>query len=725
MAATSPIEVLVVDDRDEQRLAISATLANLGVAIVQVASGRDALRCLLHRDFAVILLDVNMPDMDGFETAALIRQRGRSENTPIIFVTADADDTRAARGYSIGAVDYILAPLDPNVLRSKVAVFVDLFRKTAEVKRQADALGRHAKQLQQLAESSFAIHSATSIDELLKVVADTASAIVPAREIAIDVRVSESAGGPRVGAGRTTEYRYRRPERTGLGSAELRGIDQELERPLRMSRSGLEKSWQLKGLLQDDKLVNLSGWLAAPLVERDGRCMGWIQFGGSQEGEFSAEDEAIAAQLAHFTVIAIENILFCQAQEANRLKEEFLATLSHELRTPLQAMLSWAHILRMDSIDRAMLTRGLEVIERSAKAQTQLIDALLDVSRITSGKVSLEKQPVQLRKLLQSGLEAARPDATAKGVVIRGPQGDEEVSVRGDPNRLEQVIANLLSNAIKFTPAGGVITVALDRVDGSAEIRVSDTGEGIRREFLPHVFERFRQGDSSSTRKHGGLGIGLSVVRQLVELHGGRVRAESAGEGAGSMFIVQLPRLGGHALRVDPSGAEVSGEEARRLRGLRVLLVDDQYEARECLGFMLEQHGAEVLAASTVSEAVALFDRSPVDVVLSDVAMPEEDGISFIRRLRERPPLRGGRVPAAALTAYARPEEVSRALHAGFDLHFAKPVEESALVAGVLELARRATGDRTRPGLDAIASPAAEENPDNTILDEAPSREGP
>jgi signal transduction histidine kinase/DNA-binding NarL/FixJ family response regulator len=636
--------------------------------------------------------------MDGFETAALIRARRRSENTPIIFVTADADDTRAARGYSLGAVDYILAPLDPSVLRSKVTVFVDLFRKTEEVKRQAAALGRHARQLQQLAESAFAIHGATSIDELLKVVGDTATVVVPAHEVAIDLRLLERAGGPRLGAGKAVEYRYRRPENTGLGVVDPRVFGGSLNASARILRSSLRKDPEARGLLQADKVPNLSSWLAAPLVERGGRCMGWIQFGRSEDVEFVPEDEATAAQLAHFTVMAIENILYSEAQEANRLKEEFLATLSHELRTPLQAMLSWTQILQTERADPAMFARGLEVIERSAKAQTQLIDALLDVSRITSGKVSLENQVVSLRSLLLSALDAARPDAAAREVTMRGPTSDEEIRVRGDPNRLGQVIANLLSNAIKFTPSGGMVNATLDRVDNMAEIRISDTGEGIRREFLPHVFERFRQGDSSSTRRHGGLGIGLSVVRQLVELHGGRVKAESAGEGLGATFIVQLPSLTGRELMGEASRSEIAEENSRPLMGLRVLLVDDQREARECLGLMLKQHGAEVRTAETASEALSLFESHVFDVLLSDVAMPQEDGLTFIRRIRERPAGKGGRVPAAAVSAYARPEEVSRAIHAGFDLHLAKPLEEEALILGVLKLVGGSAGDRVGSG---------------------------
>jgi len=255
------------------------------------------------------------------------------------------------------------------------------------------------------------------------------------------------------------------------------------------------------------------------------------------------------------------------------------------------------------------------------------------------------------------------------------------------------VIANLLSNAIKFTPAGGVVTVGLDRLEDGAQIRISDTGEGIRREFLPHVFERFRQGDSSSTRRHGGLGIGLSVVRQLVELHGGRVRAESPGEGLGSTFFVQLPRIAASPGGEEVSSGDVAREDLSLLKGLRVLVVDDQHDARECLSLMLQQYGADVLTAATAAEALSLFDQRDVDVLLSDVAMPGEDGLSLIRRIRERPPSMGGRVPAAAVSAYARAEEVSRAMEAGFDLHLAKPLEEEELVRGVLKLmdgARRA-----------------------------------
>jgi signal transduction histidine kinase/PleD family two-component response regulator len=693
VAASPVIQVLVVDDRHEQRVTLTAALASLDVGIVQATSGRDALRCLLQHDFALVLLDVNMPDLDGFETAALIRGRKRSENTPIIFMTADADDARAAQAYSLGAVDYILTPLDPNVLRSKVAVFVELFRSTEEGKRQAAALSRHAEQLRRLANSAFAIHGAKSIAELVKVVAETGRALVEAGKVGIEVTLGE---GARAKPGSRVEYRYRcGGEGAGVGSPN-EGRRGRSARGTRSNQGGEGATELLRGETGEE------GWLEARLLKADGQSIGRIECAREEGGPFSAEDEAIATQLAHLSVLAVENLLYSEAQEANRLKEEFLATLSHELRTPLQAVLSWSRILRMDRIDRVLLARGLGVIERSAKAQTQMIDALLDVSRITSGKVSLEQRPVSLRNLLRSAMEAARADALAKGVSVHGPEGEEEAVVRGDPSRLEQVIANLLSNAIKFTPAGGLVTVGLERQEESAEIRITDTGEGIRQEFLPHVFERFRQGDSSSTRKHGGLGIGLSVVRQLVELHGGRVRAESAGEGMGSSFFVQLPRVVGSLEGEEASSREGAQGGALLLKGLRVLVVDDQHDARECLSLMLKQHGADVLTAATASEALSLFDQSQVDVVLSDVAMPGEDGLSLIRRLRERSPAMGGRVPAGALSAYARAEEVSRAMQAGFDLHLAKPLEEEGLVSGVLKLVEDA---REKVGTGAMQGP--------------------
>jgi CheY-like chemotaxis protein/nitrogen-specific signal transduction histidine kinase len=417
--------------------------------------------------------------------------------------------------------------------------------------------------------------------------------------------------------------------------------------------------------------------------------MGWIQLSEKQLGDFSAEDEMLVIQLAQMTSIAAENTLFNEVQEASRLKDQFLATLSHELRTPLQSILMWAATLRGKTVEKATLRRGLEVIERNAHAQTQLIEDLLDVSRIISGNLVLEKGSLDLRRVIEVAVEDAQAPAREKRLEI-SVDAPEPALVVGDPHRLRQVLGNLLSNAIKFTPLGGQIRVRLVTDGHAAQLSVRDTGKGIAPDFLPHLFERFRQADSTSTRSHRGLGIGLAIVRHLMQLHGGTVHAESDGEGKGATFLLRLPiatpdQLLG--LRAESVEAET---QPSRLEGVRVLLVEDEPDSRECIAHTLAQHGAEVTAVGSAAEAFALLAVSPPDVLISDLAMPDEDGFSLIRRVRALPPEQGGRTPATALSAYARAEERARALLAGFDLHLAKPVDAAQLAAAVLDLAARA-----------------------------------
>jgi signal transduction histidine kinase len=384
-----------------------------------------------------------------------------------------------------------------------------------------------------------------------------------------------------------------------------------------------------------------------------------------------------------------------QAEEANRMKDEFLATLSHELRTPLNAMLGWAQVLRMGKLDEAAAARALETIERNARAQAQLIADLLDVSRIITGKLRLDFQPVELPRIIEAALDSVRPAADAKGihlVVTRDPLASP---VLGDGDRLQQVVWNLLSNAIKFTPREGTVEVRLRQTGASAEVRVSDTGAGIRPDFLPYVFDRFRQAESTITRSHGGLGLGLSIVRHLVELHGGTVEVQSEGEGKGAIFTVLLP------VRAARAGGNVSVEAAEEkevqpwsnpalLQGLVVLVVEDEDDTRSLLIAALEQCGAEVAAVSSVADAVARLDAGPVHVLVSDLAMPDEDGYALIRKVRARSADQGGTVPAAALTAYARAEDRNRVLASGFQRHLPKPIDPSDLVRVVASLAGRA-----------------------------------
>jgi signal transduction histidine kinase/DNA-binding response OmpR family regulator len=693
MTRDTPADVLIVDDRSEQRLALSTLLGEIADHVVEAASGREALRWLLRRDFAVILLDVNMPDMDGFETASLIRKRKTSEHTPIIFVTAYGDDTHASRGYSLGAVDYILTPIDSQILQTKVSVFVDLFRKSEQLKRQAESLLEHTSRLRRLTEASSRIHAVRAVDDLLRVVADSALSLVGARQVAVSLVVparSSLSWTPGTPPGRRS---VRHPQETALELLESRALAAARAAPTWRSREQLDADPEWSRLGVDEGCLPLRGWLAAPLGAGEGAPAGWIQLSDKESGDFDAQDESLLVQLGQMAAGAAENILSADAREANRIKDEFLATLSHELRTPLQAILTWASALRENPVEAGTLARGLEVIERNARAQTRLIEDLLDVSRIITGKLVLDKQLVCLGDLARTVAEDARPTAERKQVELRIEGQPVDAFVSGDPNRLRQVIGNLLANALKFTPAGGRVEVGVLAQGSAAELRVQDTGAGIAPDFLPHLFERFRQGDGGTTRAHGGLGIGLAIVRHLVDLHGGSVRAESQGEGRGATFVVTLPLTEAGGARQPKTFAPMTPSRVQpRLDGLHVLVVDDERETRECLQVALEHYGAAVAGAGSVAEALAVLDRERIDVLVSDLAMPGEDGYSLIRKVRARGAERSANVPAAALSAHVRAEEKAHAVLAGFDLHLSKPIDPVALAATVQGLAAR-----TRP----------------------------
>jgi PAS domain S-box-containing protein len=398
--------------------------------------------------------------------------------------------------------------------------------------------------------------------------------------------------------------------------------------------------------------------------------------------------------------LAAERAARAEAERVSRMKDEFLATLSHELRTPLNAILGWSQILRAGEPSRDDLVQGLETIERNARAQTRLIEDLLDMSRIISGKVRLDVQAVDLAGVIDAAVETVRPAAEAKGVRLRKVLDPHAGPVRGDPGRLQQVVWNLLTNAIKFTPRDGRVEVALERVSSHLEVSVSDTGVGIHPDFLPHVFERFRQGDASTTRSHGGLGLGLSIVKNLVELHGGTTRAKSPGEGRGATFIVHLPLSAARLTEPDrqhptspravgPLAPGVPPRDAPDLAGLKVLLVDDEPDARVLITRVLADSRASVVAAASAAEALEALDRDRPHVLVSDIGMPGVDGYEFIRRVRTRPDASGAALPAVALTAFARPEDRLRALHAGYQMHVAKPVEPAELLAVVASLTGR------------------------------------
>jgi signal transduction histidine kinase len=636
---------------------------------------------------------VNMPHMDGFETAALIREHPSSEHTPIIFITAYGDDAFALRGYSLGAVDYILTPLDPQVLRTKVAVFVELFRKNEQTKRQAASLEAHAARLQRLASASVRIHAARALDDLLEAVLDSSAALVGARQVAVSMLApvgtpfARSAGLP------GGLHERRRPSRTRLPELEPREVGNGATRPRRRTRAETESLPQGRRGEAAAQLLPITGWLAVPLTTTDRSPLGWLQLSDKEAGEFDEEDELLLVQLAQMASIAAENIFYSEAREANRIKDQFLATLSHELRSPLQSILSWACLLREEGVEGPMIERGLEVIERNARMQARLIEDLLDVSRIITGKLVLERRSMRVEETIRTAAEDMRVAAEEKGLelVIEAPCPDVLVSC--DPHRLRQVMENLISNGIKFTPAGGRVVIQTERRENALEIRVRDTGRGIAPSFLPHLFEPFRQADSGSTRPHAGLGIGLAIVQHLMDLQGGSVRAESAGEGLGATFLLSFPIVSNEARSASERPVGEQGVEPR-LHGLRILVVDDEADSRASVELALKQCGAVVTAVESVANALDALEREPIDMLLSDLAMPGEDGFSLVRRVRARESEKNSRLPAVALSAYVRAEERAQAENAGFDLHLAKPIEPLALARALDGLLRSAKKPR-------------------------------
>jgi signal transduction histidine kinase/CheY-like chemotaxis protein len=439
-------------------------------------------------------------------------------------------------------------------------------------------------------------------------------------------------------------------------------------------------------------------YMAVPVMSRSNRVHGGLFFGHEDAGVFKERDERVVVAIAGQAAVAIDNARLLEtvrrererAEEANRAKDLFLGSLSHELRTPLNAIIGWTRMLRSGSLAEAKRDRALETIDRNARAQAALIEDILDLSRITSGKMRLEVAPVELAHVVETALDTIRPAADAKGVRVQSVLDPDAGTVHGDATRLQQVCWNLLSNAVKFTPRGGRVYVKLVRTDSQVELLVSDTGKGIATDFLPWIFDPFSQADSTTTREFGGLGLGLAIVKHLVELHGGTVRAESEGADKGATFVVRLPVAPVRApistpvvnpAVTTPSGANI--ECPPELTGLRVLVVDDEPDARELLRTVLEGCGVEVTTASTADDALQCFQKAPPDLLVSDIGMRGKDGYWLIQQIRRLPADEGGRVPAVAVTAYAATKDRTRALLEGFTNHVSKPTEPQELLAVV------------------------------------------
>lgn len=592
------------------------------------------------------------------------------------------------------------------------------FRDITERMRTEEALREETRVLEVLNRTGTAIASTLDLQTLVQAVTDAATQLSGARFGAFFYNTTDERGDAfqlytLSGLPREAFERFGWPRATALFGPTFRG-----EGPIRCDdvlhdpRYGRMPPHH--GMPQGHPPVR--SFLAVPVLSRAGESIGGLFFGHPEPGVFTERAVRVAVSVAAQAAIAIDNARLYEdvkraalerealleaersaredAERTGRMKDEFLATLSHELRTPLNAMLGWSHILLSGKSNPDDTRRGLEAIARNAKAQTRLIEDLLDMNRIVSGKVRLDVQPTDLASVIDAALDSVRPSADSKEIRLLAHVGARVGPVSGDPNRLQQIIWNLLSNAIKFTSKGGTVTLRLDRIDSHVEVAVMDTGIGIEPAFLPQVFDRFRQADSSTTRRHGGLGLGLSIVKHLVELHGGTVRADSAGDGKGASFVVSLPlpsikaepMVGDECKHADSGPEGADAEISVRLDNVNVLVVDDEQDARELIENVLLQSGARVWTAGTADEGLAIIGAQRPDIIVSDIGMPGKDGYEFIREVRGLGLLAGGRTPAIALTAFARSEDRTRAMIAGYQVHISKPIEPGELVATVASL---------------------------------------
>jgi signal transduction histidine kinase/DNA-binding response OmpR family regulator len=731
MASTDKVNILVVDDLPEKLLVFRTILEELNENVITVPSGREALRRLLEQDFAVILLDVNMPDIDGFETAGLIHQRPRSQHTPIIFLTAFADEIRAARGYSLGAVDFILAPVVPEILRTKVRVFVDLFRKTEQVKQQAEERILLAREQAARAAAEEATRRATFLAEASSALASSLDYQATLRrllELVVPSLGDFGAISPVDEQGRLGPMNIAWVHERGLSTqtaTDACGLPTPLVDALgRVLAEGKSEYLPDIALANGGEVVrwwggevvqtsisppshhlttspphhlttppdfSLKSALVLPLQVR-GRVLAVLTLALGRSGRhFQPADLALARELAHRAAIALDNArLYRDIQEADRRKNEFLAMLAHELRNPLAPIRSAVQIMGLISPDSAELRWARDVIERQVQHMVRLVDDLLDVARITRGRINLQMEMVEMATVADRAVETCRPllDARKHKLTVSVPS--EALWVQGDAARLTQIVGNLLNNAAKYTEEGGQVWLTMTREANEVALRVRDTGIGIAPEMQSHIFDLFTQVNRTLDRSQGGLGIGLTLVRRLVELHHGSVRASSAGPNQGSEFVVRLPLVN----RVQTPGPSANGgarfqRAASGGRHWRILLVDDNVDGANSLAKLLELSGYEMHVVYDGPAAIQAAKKLAPDVILLDIGLPGMDGYEVAQQLRQEPTLKD--VPLVAVSGYAREEDRLRSQQAGFNHHLVKPLDPKALPALITSLLQPST----------------------------------
>lgn len=638
------ITILHIDDTEANRYVVSRMLRNSGYNVLEAATGQEGLQLLAQQKPDLIILDVKLPDIDGFDICQQVRTDPKTATIPILFLSANyVKSTDKAYGLETGADAYLIQPVEGVELIATVGA---LWRM-----RQAE---QSALQLARRWQTTF-----DAMNDGICLLDRRGQVLRCNRSMQ---EILNKSDGQLLGVGHE--------DLTGMlfasGDTPLFAlIQQTLNRHNQEKKSG-------------ERWFNLT---LDPILNEHGEFSGAVYILADITEKKHAEQERIE-------LLAREKIARQEAEAANRLKDEFLATLSHELRSPLNAMLGWSRLLNTHKVDPATARKAMETIEQNAKVQAQLVEDLLDVSQIITGKLRLQVRPVDIVETIQAALETVNPAAQAKAIQIETIIDSRGGMVTGDEERLQQIFWNLFSNAVKFTPKGGKVHIEVQETDSTIDVAVTDTGQGIKSEFLPYVFDRFRQADGSLTRSYGGLGLGLAIVRHLVELHGGTVLARSEGIGRGATFIVTLP-LVVEKHRI-PTESPTNSPPASILDGVRVLVVDNEEDQLVFLKLAIELYGAKATVVPSAKRAlIELINNdgnAPIDVLISDIGMPEQDGYSLIRQVRQLSPKQGGKIPAIALTAYARPEDIQKAIASGFQIHVSKPIDPDELVNAIANI---------------------------------------
>ncbi|MEH2137871.1 hybrid sensor histidine kinase/response regulator [Nostoc sp.] len=649
------VTILHVDDNEANRYIVTRILQNVGFTVVEAATGTAGLKAAAEHQPALVILDVKLPDISGFEVCRQIKANPETAFIPVLHLSASFIQSQdKAEGLDSGADAYLAQPVEPIELLATV-------RSLLRIRRAEEAALSSAREWQ------------TTFDSIK-------DSVCLVDQEGIILRCN-----------RAMMQLFCKPAQEILGCVhhELMGAQLGIGDGACFRRA---KETHQRQVLEFQSRERWFAKTIDPVFDGHGNLTG-VVFILSDITERKQAEALLQEQNEHLNRLMVSlQQQTEQAQQANRIKDEFLAVLSHELRSPLNPILGWARILQTRQQDAAKTQYALETIERNAKLQAQLIEDLLDVSRILQGKLSLNTVPVGLTFTIKAALETVRLSAEAKSIQIKTIFEPNVGQVLGDSGRLQQVVWNLLSNAIKFTSQGGQVEVRLEKIKDELEthpceytqITISDTGMGISGDFLPYVFDYFRQADGTTTRRFGGLGLGLAIVRHLVELHGGTVQAASSGEGKGATFTVKFPLIA--AAQLNQNNNAFHNPSDFNLDGLQALLVDDDRDSREFIAFLLEQYGAQVTQAQSATEALSSLGQTKFDLLISDIGMPDMDGYTLIRQIRNQSPDRGGEILAIALTAYAGEIDRQLALAAGFQQHISKPIEPEVLIQAILTI---------------------------------------